>query len=183
MPMCTRSGSGWPVAARANARPRRPTIVARCPVTRGAVGQPPRCLPGPHVGAPVDANGNLTGDGPRTFEWDARNQLGIIVGTHRAEYVDHGLRRRVRYIEKGNGVTTADTRVPWCEPALCASGRRRRDRHAAGLRAGRTGQRRRAPFHDGPSRLTARGDGRGQAWPKAQGDGVIGRQGGIDTCP
>jgi hypothetical protein len=26
----------------------------------------------PHVGAPIDANGNLTGDGNRTFAWDAR---------------------------------------------------------------------------------------------------------------
>jgi len=24
----------------------------------------------PHVGAPIDANGNLTADGTRTFEWD-----------------------------------------------------------------------------------------------------------------
>ena len=67
-----------------------------------------------------DANGNLTVDGTRTFEWDARNQLvAVTVGTHRSEFVYDGLQRRVRQIEKENGVTTADTRVLWCETAIC----------------------------------------------------------------
>jgi RHS repeat-associated protein len=67
-----------------------------------------------------DANGNLTADGTRTFEWDARNQLvAVTVGTHRSEFVYNGLRRRVRQVEKDNGVTTADTRVLWCETAIC----------------------------------------------------------------
>jgi predicted nucleic acid-binding protein len=29
----------------------------------------------PRVGGPIDANGNLTGDGTRTFEWNAANRL------------------------------------------------------------------------------------------------------------
>lgn len=67
-----------------------------------------------------DANGNLTADGTRTFEWDARNQLvAVTVGTHRSEFVYDGLQRRVRQVEKDNGVTTADTRVLWCETAIC----------------------------------------------------------------
>lgn len=34
-----------------------------------------------------DANGNLTGDGSRTSEWDARNQLvAVNVGAHRSEF-------------------------------------------------------------------------------------------------
>lgn len=67
-----------------------------------------------------DANGNLTSDGTRTFEWDARNQLvAVTVGTHRSEFVYDGLQRRVRQIERDNGVTTADTRVLWCETAIC----------------------------------------------------------------
>jgi RHS repeat-associated protein len=67
-----------------------------------------------------DANGNLTGDGTRTFEWDARNQLvAVNVGTHRSEFVYDGLQRRVRMIEKENGATTSDTRVLWCETAIC----------------------------------------------------------------
>ena len=74
----------------------------------------------PHLGAPIDANGNLTSDGTRTFEWDARNQLvAVTVGTHRSEFVYDGLQRRVRMLEKDDGVTTADTRVLWCETAIC----------------------------------------------------------------
>lgn len=70
--------------------------------------------------APIDANGNLTSDGTRSFEWDARHQLvAVTVGTHRSEFSYDGLQRRVRQIEKDNGVTTADTRVLWCETAIC----------------------------------------------------------------
>src|SRR5205814_10322105 len=43
------------------------------------------------VGVPIDANGNLTSDGTRTFEWDARNQLvAVTVGTHRTEFDYNG---------------------------------------------------------------------------------------------
>ncbi len=67
-----------------------------------------------------DANGNLTSDGTRTFEWDARNQLvAVTVGTHRSEFTYEGLQRRVRQIEKEDGVTQSDTRVLWCETAIC----------------------------------------------------------------
>ena len=73
-----------------------------------------------HLCAPIDANGNLTSDGARTFEWDARNQLvAVTVGTYRSEFVYDGLQRRVRQEEKENGVTTADSRVLWCETAIC----------------------------------------------------------------
>jgi YD repeat-containing protein len=42
-----------------------------------------------------DANGNLTSDGTRTLEWDARNQLvAVEVGTHRSEFTYDGLQRR-----------------------------------------------------------------------------------------
>lgn len=35
-----------------------------------------------------DANGNMTSDGTRTFEWDARDQrVGVTIGTHRTDYV------------------------------------------------------------------------------------------------
>ena len=67
-----------------------------------------------------DANGNLTSDGTRSFEWDARNQLvAVTVGAHRSEFVYNGLQRRVRQVEKENGVTTADKRVLWCQTAIC----------------------------------------------------------------
>lgn len=67
-----------------------------------------------------DANGNMTGDGTRTFEWDARNQLlSITVGTSRTEFTYDGLNRRVRWIEKENGVTQSDTDLLWCEWEIC----------------------------------------------------------------
>ena len=77
-------------------------------------------MPKPRVGAPIDANGNLTSDGTRTFEWDARNQLvAINVGTHRSEFTYDGLQRRVHMVEKENGVVQSDTKVIWCQTAIC----------------------------------------------------------------
>ncbi len=67
-----------------------------------------------------DANGNLTSDGTRTFEWDARNQLlAVNVGTHRSEFSYDGLQRRVRVVEKDNGVPQSDTKVVWSDTAIC----------------------------------------------------------------
>jgi RHS repeat-associated protein len=74
----------------------------------------------PHVGAPIDANGNLTADGARTFEWDAVNRLvAVNVGTHRSEFTYDGFSRRVGIVEKDGGTTTSDTRLVWCGLALC----------------------------------------------------------------
>jgi YD repeat-containing protein len=74
----------------------------------------------PDICAPIDANGNLTADGTRTFEWDARNQLvAVTVGTHRSEFTYDGLQRRVRVVEKENGVTESDSKVLWCDRELC----------------------------------------------------------------
>jgi RHS repeat-associated protein len=67
-----------------------------------------------------DADGNVTSDGTRTFEWDARNQLvAVTIGTHRSEFTYDGLRRRVQDVEKENGVTQSDTLLVWCETAIC----------------------------------------------------------------
>jgi YD repeat-containing protein len=67
-----------------------------------------------------DANANLTSDGTRTFEWDARNQLvAINEGTHRSEFGYDGEYRRVRIVEKENGATQSDTRVVWCDKEIC----------------------------------------------------------------
>ena len=58
-----------------------------------------------------DANGNLTSDGIRTFEWDALNQLAAVdVGTHRSEFTYDGDRRRVRVVERARreGVPRGD---------------------------------------------------------------------------
>ena len=67
-----------------------------------------------------DANGNMTSDGTRTFEWDARNQLvAVTVGTHRSEFTYDGQQRRVRVVEKDNGVTQSDSKVVWCRREIC----------------------------------------------------------------
>jgi RHS repeat-associated protein len=67
-----------------------------------------------------DANGNMTGDGTTTFEWDARNQLlAIVLGTHRTEFTYDGLQRRVRTIEKENGIVESDTHSLWCDWQIC----------------------------------------------------------------
>ncbi len=64
----------------------------------------------PPVYAPIDANGNLTSDGSRTFEWDARNQLlAVNVGSHRSEFTYDGDRRRVRVVEKESSVVQSDS--------------------------------------------------------------------------
>jgi len=67
-----------------------------------------------------DANGNLTSDGTRTFEWDARNQLvAVNGGTRRSEFTYNGFRHRVRTVEKESGVTQSDTKMLWCESDIC----------------------------------------------------------------
>jgi RHS repeat-associated protein len=68
-----------------------------------------------------DANGNMTADGTRTFEWDARNQLvAVNVGTHRSEFTYNGEQQRVRVVEKENGVVQSDTKALWCNNgAIC----------------------------------------------------------------
>jgi RHS repeat-associated protein len=73
-----------------------------------------------NVCAPIDANGNLTADGTRTFEWDARNQLvAVTVGTYRSEFTYDGEQRRVREIEKEDGIIESDRRVLWCGREIC----------------------------------------------------------------
>jgi RHS repeat-associated protein len=67
-----------------------------------------------------DSNGNLTGDGTRTFEWDAENRLlAVEAGTHRSEFTYDGLGRRVRIVEKVSGSTTSDHWFLWCGIEMC----------------------------------------------------------------
>src|SRR5438552_17999042 len=61
-----------------------------------------------------DANGNLTSDGTRTFEWDPLNRLTAATsGTHRSEFTYNGLNQRVKIIEKTNGSVTSTTQFVW----------------------------------------------------------------------
>jgi RHS repeat-associated protein len=67
-----------------------------------------------------DANGNLTSDGTRTFEWDARNQLvAVSVGAQRSEFGYDGLQRRAQKIDKENGSVKLERKVIWCDRAVC----------------------------------------------------------------
>lgn len=79
-----------------------------------------------------DANGNLTSDGSRTFEWDARNQLvAVTTGTHRSEFTYDGRQQRVRVVDKEDGMVQSDARDIWCHAALCE------ERDADGVTVGR----------------------------------------------
>src|SRR5206468_7193926 len=61
-----------------------------------------------------DLNGNLTWDGSKTYEWDAKNRLvAVNMSTHRSEFTYDGIDRRVRIVEKDSGSTTRDARLIW----------------------------------------------------------------------
>lgn len=67
-----------------------------------------------------DLNGNLTGDGTKTYEWDAVNRLTAInSGTHRSEFSYDGLSRRVKIVEKDNGSVTSTKNLVWCGMEIC----------------------------------------------------------------
>jgi RHS repeat-associated protein len=67
-----------------------------------------------------DANGNLTSDGTRTFEWDGSNQLlAVTAGTHRSEYAYDGQQRRVHVAEKVSGVLQSEAYLVWCGTRIC----------------------------------------------------------------
>ena len=67
-----------------------------------------------------DANGNLTFDGTRTFQWDARNQLvAVESGNYRSEFTYDGLQRRVQIVEKENGTITSEVKLVWCDIKIC----------------------------------------------------------------
>lgn len=64
-----------------------------------------------------DGNGNMTGDGSRTFQWDAKNRLTRIVyfGTNAStEMAYDGLDRRVSIVEKdGTGTVVSSKSFVW----------------------------------------------------------------------
>ena len=61
-----------------------------------------------------DADGNLTSDGTRTFEWDPLNRLTAVTSsTHRSELTYNGLSQRVKIEEKENGNVTSTKNLVW----------------------------------------------------------------------
>jgi YD repeat-containing protein len=63
-----------------------------------------------------DANGNLTSDGVRTFEWDAADRLvAVEEGAQRIEYTYNGAGQRTQIVKKTGGVTDWTRRLVWAE--------------------------------------------------------------------
>ena len=81
-----------------------------------------RCWTGEHahVSTPIDANGNLTADGARTFEWDARNQLASIVeGSSTWGFIYNGLQELRRTTVTQSSTTVSDVATVWCDTRVC----------------------------------------------------------------
>jgi len=54
------------------------------------------------------------------YEWDAEQRLvAFNRGTRRSEFTYDGLGRRVRIVEKANGVVQGNTCFLWCETSIC----------------------------------------------------------------
>ena len=67
-----------------------------------------------------DANGNLLGDGTRTFEWDGLNRLTAVnIGSHRSIFSYDGQSRRVGIMEMDNGNVVANQQLVWCGDDIC----------------------------------------------------------------
>ena len=67
-----------------------------------------------------DANGNLTSDGTRTFEWDARNKPVVMSsGTTELQFYTDGALRTVRTVMTVNSSTQSDAVAVWCDTRPC----------------------------------------------------------------
>jgi RHS repeat-associated protein len=74
----------------------------------------------PHVCAPIDANGNLTTDGTRTFEWDARNQpVAVGIAPDEIVFAYDGHNRRTQSTTIINGTIQDSQKLLWCGQSLC----------------------------------------------------------------
>jgi RHS repeat-associated protein len=67
-----------------------------------------------------DANGNLTSDGARNFEWDARNRLTKLTeGSTSITYSYDGYSRRTAAVTKSGTTTVKETHNLWCGLTVC----------------------------------------------------------------
>jgi RHS repeat-associated protein len=67
-----------------------------------------------------DANGNMTGDGTRTFEWDAENRLITYTeGDVSISFEYDGRGRRTRLTKVVDTSTVKDVRFLWCGDEIC----------------------------------------------------------------
>lgn len=77
-------------------------------------------MAGPHVCAPIDANGNLESDGGRSVEWNAQNQLtALVLGNDRIEFAYNGALQRAKHISKQNGVVQSEVHFVPCDGDIC----------------------------------------------------------------
>lgn len=75
--------------------------------------------PGAATTFTYDADGNMTADGARTYEWDVLSRLRAVnQGTHRSEFT-HDASRLTQVVEKENGVTQSSTYFVWCGDERC----------------------------------------------------------------
>jgi hypothetical protein len=75
---------------------------------------------GPHVCAPIDANGNLTANGTRTFEWNGLNQLvAVEINQDRVEFGYNGALQRATRVSKQNDVVQSEFNAVWCDGQTC----------------------------------------------------------------
>jgi len=62
----------------------------------------------------------ITAISTNRYEWDAADRLvAINIGLNRSEFMYDGLGRRVRIVEKTNGIVQSDKRFLWCGLELC----------------------------------------------------------------
>jgi RHS repeat-associated protein len=67
-----------------------------------------------------DANGNLSGDGTRSFQWDARDQLlSVEIAAARSEFSYDFAGRLSRTVEKQSGSVESEADTLWCGLARC----------------------------------------------------------------
>jgi YD repeat-containing protein len=63
-----------------------------------------------------DANGNLTSDGTRIFEWDAANRsISVVTATGNTQFEYDGFGRRSRITTTLNGSMSSVRRLIWCD--------------------------------------------------------------------
>jgi hypothetical protein len=70
-----------------------------------------------------DADGNLTsGDGVKTYKWDAENRLieiDYVGSTAKSQFTYNGIGQRRIDVETASGGGTTTTRYMWCGTAIC----------------------------------------------------------------
>jgi RHS repeat-associated protein len=90
------------------------TVVARDYANNATTNRYEVSSSGSNASFTYDLNGNMTGDGARTFEWDAEDRLvAVSQGLLRSEFTYDGQDRRVRIVELDSGSVTSQKNFLW----------------------------------------------------------------------